>query len=124
SVAVVMPFDFQRSATRRAGRMPCAGVFKLLKPGIEDLLAEDLAIWGKLGEFLDQDCARYHLPKLDYAETFELVRDLLAHEVRLDEEQKHLAEAAAEYASLPSVAIPKLLPFGSRRLPAMERLQG
>ena len=122
SVAVVMPFDLRDG--KRDPHRPRAGVFKLLKPGIEDLLAEDLAIWGKLGEFLDEDCERYRLPHLDYAETFELVRDLLAHEVRLDEEQKHLAEASAEYTSMRSVAIPALLPFGSRRLTAMERLEG
>src|SRR5206468_2381143 len=97
SVAVVMPFLWKGC---------CDGVFKLLKPGIEDRLAEDLAIWPMLGEFLDEDCARYHLPTLDYRETFQTVRDLLVHEVRLDEEQRHLTSAAKEYKGMVAVEIP------------------
>jgi len=64
------------------------------------------------------------LPKLDYTETFETVRDLLVHEVRLDAEQRHLAEAAKEYAGMDSVVIPALLPFGSPRMTAMQQIHG
>ncbi len=120
SVAVVLPFVWRGAG----GKVRRQGVFKILKPGIEALLDQDLAIWGALGDFLGEDCDRYHLPQLDYRETFETVRDLLVHEVRLDEEQQHLAEAAKEYASLDAVKIPALLPFGSARLTAMERISG
>jgi ubiquinone biosynthesis protein len=99
-------------------------VFKLLKPGIEQRLEEDLEILGQLGDFLDEDCAKYHLPNLDYRETFETIRELLLHEVRLDEEQRHLKEAALLYGDTPSVVIPQLLPLCTRRLTAMQRLEG
>ena len=112
SVAVVLPF-VERDAS---------GAFKLLKPGIEARLHEELAIWGALGDFLEEDCQRYHLPQLDYRETFETVRDLLVHEVHLDEEQRHVTQAAKDYADMESVVIPKLLPFCTPRLTAMERL--
>jgi ubiquinone biosynthesis protein len=120
SVAVVMPFTW-RCAPKTE---PVAGVFKLLKPGIEDRLAEELPIWAALADFLEDECERYRLPQLDYRETFETVQDLLLHEIRLDEEQAHLVEAAEEYRGLDSVAIPALLPFGTPRLTAMERLDG
>jgi ubiquinone biosynthesis protein len=120
SVAIIMPFSVRKSPKQPARR----GVFKLLKAGIKQRLDEELAIWSRLGEFLDEDCRRYHLPPLDYRETFETVRDLLVNEVRLDQEQVHLAQAAQDYAGMPAVVIPGLLPFCTPRLTAMEQIQG
>jgi ubiquinone biosynthesis protein len=114
SVAVIIPFVWRGQA----------GVFKLLKSDIRHKLADDLEILGQLGEFLDSDCENYHLPPLDYGETFDTIRDLLLHEVRLEEEQKHLSEAAKMYAHLPMVTVPALLPFCSSRLTAMQRIPG
>ncbi len=131
SAAVVVDYEDQEGDDdeKKAGgssgpRALPEGVFKVLKPAISDLLEEDLDILGALGSFLDEDCERYHLPRLDYRETLETIRDLLLHEVRLDEEQRHLAEAAKIYSSMRSVIIPGLLPFCSERLTAMERLYG
>ena len=142
SVAVVMPFALParrspkpksgstrtRGADARPNPAPAPasepGVFKLLKPGIRALLHEDLQILGALGAFLDEDCARYHLPPLDYRETFGTIRRLLLHEVRLDEEQRHLAEAARLYRAVDCVRIPALFPFCSSRVTAMQRLSG
>ncbi len=126
SVAVIMPFelDLSRSRTRRKATAPKAGVLKLLKPGIGQLLDEDLKILGQLGTFLDTDCDRYHLPGLDYRETFETIRELLLHEVRLEQEQQHLSEAAQLYAHCSAVQIPRLFPFSSRQLTPMERVDG
>ena len=118
SVAVVMPFVWERAHAN----MPHRGVFKLLKPGIDKRLDEELSIWAALGAFLDQQCGHYHLPSLDYAETFQTVSDLLVHEVRLATEQRHLAEAAQAYGDV--AAIPALLPFSTARMTAMEYLDG
>lgn len=119
SVAIIMPFEWKRDESPSK-----AGVFKLLKPDIQDLLEEDLNILGLLGDFLDQDCTRYHLPKVDYRGTFGTLRELLLHEVRLDEEQRHLSEAASIYASVSSVVIPRLFPFNTQRLTSMQRIYG
>ena len=99
-------------------------MFKLLKPDIEARLGEDLEILGALGDFLDVACERYRLPALNYRDTFDTIRDLLLHEVRLTEEQEHMAEAANIYAASPGVLIPRLFPFCSTRLTAMERVRG
>jgi ubiquinone biosynthesis protein len=114
SIAVVVGF------TWRGQR----GVFKLLKPGVASELAEELALLDRLGDFLDERCAALGLPPLDYRATFAQVRDLLAHEVQLEGERRHLAEAAAILGPVPGVRVPRLLPFHTPRLLAMERIDG
>lgn len=120
SVAVVVPFvwrDPQRSAARQ-------GVFKVLRPGVEEQMHEELAIWSALGPFLEERCAVHGLPALDYRHTLDSVRRLLANEIRLDQEQVHLARAAAFHADSRRVLIPPLLPFCTPRMTAMERVEG
>ncbi len=120
SVAVVVPFVWRDSG----GSMPRDGVFKVLRPGIEKRLHDELAIWAALGPFLEARCEVHELPTLDYRHTLDSVRRLLANEIRLDREQAHLARAAAFYADTPAVLIPELLPFCTPRLTAMERVEG
>lgn len=120
SVAIVQPFRWRE----QSGGGERHGVFKLLKDGIEDRLAEELDLLGRLGGFLDEQCRRYGLPAIDYAATFAQVRTLLAGEVHLDREQAHLGEARAAYASMPRVIVPEVFPFCTPRLTAMERVFG
>ncbi len=117
SVALVVPFTYPDRA--RTGR----GVLKVLKPCVEGRLEEELGVWQALGGFLDRSCEDYRLPPIQYAETLESVRTLLANEVRLDQEQRHLAEAAERYGG-PGMRIPRLLPFCTPRITAMERIDG
>jgi ubiquinone biosynthesis protein len=119
SVAVIMPFVW-----RDAPGGPRPGVFKLLKPGIRVKLEEDLEILSQLGAFLDENCEKLHLPVLEYKGTFDSIRDLLLHEVRFEEEQDHLAEAARVYRENDRVTVPTLFPFCSSKLTTMERLFG
>jgi ubiquinone biosynthesis protein len=114
SVAVVVPFDSPHGG----------GVLKVLKPGIEERLEEDLKAWQALADFLDMHRARLHLDHVDYRDTLQRVRDLLCNEVNLTTEQDHLAEAAALYDGRPQIAIPKLLPYCSPKITAMEFLDG
>lgn len=118
SVAVVVPFTYPQGSTVHEG------VLKVLRPGVRDCLEEELAVWTDLAAFLDTRSVQLGLPLLDYRETFERIRDLLAHEVRLDREQAHLHAAAECYADQPHIQIPRLLPFCSPRITAMERIDG
>ncbi len=120
SVAVVLPFTWQGE---RSGD-PQQGVFKVLKPGVEERLYEELEIWAELGAFLEERCGHHGLPRLDYRETLDSVRRLLRQEVHFDREQRHLGEAADFYAQDVNVVIPRLLPFCSNRITAMERVYG
>lgn len=114
SVAVVVPF-------RHGGR---EGVFKLLKPGIEERLEQELALLERVGTYLDDQCEALGIPRLDYREAFEGLADRLRHEIRLDLEQRHLAIAHAAYAGEPRIQIPALFDLSTQRVTAMERVHG
>jgi len=121
SVAVVIPFRQEGH-----GDSPHAtdGVFKLLKPGIEALLQEELNLLEQVGEHLDRRCAELDIPHLDYQESFQQVRDKLWDEVQLENEQLHLVQARAFFADEPDVQIPRLFDHCTSRVTAMERVSG
>lgn len=118
SVAVVLPFTHEENGETRDG------VFKLLKPGIEERFAEEIGIWIELGAFLEERSRSLGLPALDYRGTLDSVRELLAHEIDLRVEQNNLRTAQAFYADNPRILIPRLLPWCTPRLTAMERVFG
>ena len=120
SVAVVIPFTFEAAQ----GRHRANGVFKVLKPHIEERLEEELDIWVNLADFIDERCEREGLSPLRCREIFATVRELLSREVRLDLEQANLHAAAASYADSAKVQIPAVLPYSTRRITAMERIFG
>ncbi len=119
SVAIVVPFEL---ADEHAG-IP-HGVFKLLRPGVIEQLDIELPIWSDLGEYLAQRCLVHELPEFDYRNTLETVARLLRHEVDFLGEQAHLQAAAELYRSMPEVRIPRLLPFCTADVTAMERING
>lgn len=121
SVAVVVPYRDERAAAGAAHRH---GVFKLLKPGVVEHLAQDLDMLDRVGAYLDQRCDEFRLPHLDYQESFQQVRDKLRHEIRFDLEQRHLASARRIYGDDPRVHVPALFERCTPRLTAMERLSG
>jgi len=118
SVAVVIPFHAEGI------RGPYEGVFKLLKPGIESRLDMELELLGRVGDHLDRECESLNIPQLDYRDTFDQVREKLRCEIRLDQEQRNLAEAAQFYADEPDVQVPALLVHSTPRVTAMERVFG
>jgi len=120
SVAVVVPFTWRDRSEIESRR----GVFKLLKPGIEQRLNAELAVLRDIGALLDERCHHYEIPEIDYESTFAQVRDLLYFEVHLDKEQDHLRLARAAYADVPSVIVPEIYPFCTPRVTAMERIHG
>jgi ubiquinone biosynthesis protein len=120
SVAVVVPFVWKGTGTSK----PQHGVFKILRPGIEDKLQEELEILSALGTFLEERCVHYRLPIFDFRNVLESVSRLLVNEIRFDREQVNLVQAARFYADSPDVLIPRLLPFSTPRITAMERVYG
>jgi ubiquinone biosynthesis protein len=83
-----------------------------------------LEIWSKLGHFIDERCEYYKVPPLNYAESLATIRDLLANEVQLEREQRHLEEAAEFYSDAQGIQIPLLFPYCTPRMTAMERVYG
>ena len=119
SVAVVVPFVW-----RQAGLLPQRGVLKVLRVGVQDRLNEELVIWHALGTFLEERCAYHKLPEFDFRNTLESVARLLSNEMSLSREQAHLSQAADFYANSPDILIPRLFPFSTPLVTAMERVDG
>ena len=118
SGAVVMPFTYREDGQRRHG------VFKVLKPGIEQILAEELAILVELAPYLEARSKQLGLPAVDYRDTLETVQRLMTKEVHLEIEQENLRAAADFYADEPALLVPRLLPWCTPRMTAMERVFG
>jgi ubiquinone biosynthesis protein len=121
SVAVVVGFQDELSPPGGGCR---DGVFKILKPGIEDRLEEELALFERIGSHLDQRCDDFQIPHLDYRDIFEQVRAKLRLETRLDLEQENLVQARACYSREPRVLIPERFDYCTRHVTAMERVRG
>ncbi|HEU0203026.1 MAG TPA: AarF/UbiB family protein, partial [Burkholderiaceae bacterium] len=118
SVAVVVPFTFEEDGARKHG------VFKVLKPGAAERMHEELAIWLELGQFLEERARALSLPALEFHDTLDSVRVLLANEVTLEVEQANLAAAAPFYRHDARIMIPRLLPWCTQEMTAMERVFG
>jgi ubiquinone biosynthesis protein len=119
-VAVVVPCRWRQSADAPTRD----GILKILKPGVADRLEEELEILVALADHLDAMRDAEDLPEIDHRSVFTTVRDLLRSEVRPEQEQRHLAEAAAVYAHDPRVLVPAVLPFSTPTVTAMERVYG
>jgi ubiquinone biosynthesis protein len=114
----VIPFTWQQRG------QTAHGVFKVLKPGVEQRLHEELEIWLEVADFLQQRGRELGLPALDYRDTLESIRELLANEVRLGVEQANLTAAARTFANDARIRVPRLLPWCTERMTAMERIFG
>jgi ubiquinone biosynthesis protein len=119
SVAIVVPFT-SRSTCNRAAH----GVLKLLKPGVEEKLEEELELLQRIGALLDDRCQTYQLPQIDYENTFLEVKALLSREICLDREQEHMRHARREFSDVSSVIVPDVYDFSTPRLTAMQRIIG
>ncbi len=120
SVATVVGCTWCRPGKKRRHR----AVLKVLKPGIEKRVREELRILGDLTDYLDDRREHYDVPMFEYRETLDTVRDLLIRETELASEQVHLNEAGRFYANREHVQIPKRLPFSNKNVTAMEFVTG
>lgn len=118
SIAVVFPFAWEEEGRLRHG------VFKMLKPGVEKRLAEELSLFSEVADFLAGRSRQLGLPDIDYRDLLAGVEHLLRREIRLAGEQANLLAAARFYRDDPQIWIPELLPWCTPRLTAMERVFG
>jgi ubiquinone biosynthesis protein len=118
SVAVVVPFR------KKVSGVDQHGVFKILKPGIEEQLNLELALLEQVGSHLDERCEELQIPHLDYQEAFRQVREKLQDEIHLDGEQQKITAARKFYATESRVQIPELFDCCTPRVTAMQRIWG
>jgi len=120
SVAVVVPFTWRR-ATDDADRH---GVLKVPRPGVRTGLDAELAVWSQAARVFTGRCRADGLPVADHGETFDTVAQLLRGEVDFEAEQRNLSVGATAVHGVRGVRVPRLLPFCSRSITAMERIDG
>jgi len=120
SVGTVVEFTWLNPDTGK----PARGVFKILRPGIKDCMAEELNLLDELAVFFDTHRHRYSLKDFTFIETFGDIRDALVRETDLSGEQANLRKAFHFYGNDPQTRIPRVLPFSTENLTAMEFMDG
>jgi len=120
SVATIVPFTWKNIN----GTKKISGVFKVLKPKIKEKLHAELEILEYVANYFDDHLDRYGLKELQLTKLFNEIREHLAREVDLAAEQEALAHAASVYNSYDRVRVPKLAPFCTETLTAMEHIKG
>ncbi|KJS00938.1 MAG: hypothetical protein VR65_11130 [Desulfobulbaceae bacterium BRH_c16a] len=120
SVATVLPFSCRDSVDGREDR----GVFKILKPGIEEDLREELDVLACTFSFLEENRRRFGLQEMKLNSVFQEIREGMAREINLSAEQEYLAEAVKVYDQVTGVQIPKPAPFSTPDMTSMEYIDG
>ncbi len=120
SVGVVVPFTYIPAGRR----VPRAGVFKILKPGVRERLVEELDLLNDLARLLDERRGDYALADFRFIEVFADIRLALLEEVDLAGEQENLTRAHGIYDGRGNVRIPEVLPFSTPNVTAMAFLPG
>ena len=113
SLAVVFP-------VRYGGR---DGVAKILKPGIQEQLLDELRSLESSMKFLESEARKVGLPQLNYAGIVAQVREALAGELDLVRERRNL-ERARDLFDLTRVAIPEPWSDSDEQVLVMDRLYG
>lgn len=99
-------------------------VLKMVKPAIRRHLPAELALWSRLGDYLDCHRDRWGLGEFQFRKTIDQTRHLLENETDLPAEQANLDAARAYYAGNDAVILPERLPVSTPEITAMTRVDG
>jgi ubiquinone biosynthesis protein len=103
---------------------PQDAVCKLLKPYAIAGLEEELQILEEVIENLQDHGEFYDIGDAPVVELFEELRDALAKEIQVTEEQNNLAKAAQYYRDVDEIMIPEIYPFSTAGVTCMEYVNG
>lgn len=103
---------------------PQEAVCKLLKPYAISGLEEELQILEHVIQNLQDHGEFYDIGKAPVVELFEELRDALAKEIQVTEEQANLARAADYYRDEPRILIPEVYAFSTPGVTCMEYVEG
>ena len=120
SVAFAIPCTWSRPGTHGRDR----AMLKILKPGLEQELREELDALADIAVVLDSRCDALELPAIQYRETFDALQSLLIQETDFAAELNNLTEVWATYRTEPDVQVPRPLEFSTKRCIAMRYMPG
>ena len=119
SVGAVIEVRLARGDAPRA-----VAVSKILKPYAVKNLGEELEILSKIVAYLGDSGGAYGLGAASLSELFVEVRDALAQEIRVTEEQSNLRRAKTYFEADPSVVTPEVLDCSTTNATFMDFIEG
>jgi ubiquinone biosynthesis protein len=121
TVSAVIRFTYLETP----GSSPAKGVFKVLKPGIQERLDEDLRLFGELALDLRTRAGSYGLGTQNFPAMVEEIRNLLTRETDFVHEQATLLKAFRIYEPMVGMRVPRLIQqFCTPRVTAMSEEEG
>ncbi len=99
-------------------------VMKMVKPEIKQNMADELALWGVLGNYLDDNKELWGLGDFQFKGIINQVSWLLQNEVDLSLEQANLDRVGAYFSADDTVIIPERLDASTPNMTAMTRIDG
>ncbi len=99
-------------------------VCKVIKPEAEKALRQELQAFDSLGAYLQENSAFYELGDFPLADLFDEIRDALAKEILVVEEQRNLSRAADYYGNNPRILVPELYEISTPNVTVMDFVEG
>ncbi len=99
-------------------------VCKVIKPEAEKGLRHQLQAFDSLGSYLQENSAFYELGDFPLADLFNEIRDALAKEILVVEEQRNLSRAADYYANNPRILVPEIYEISTPNVTVMDFVDG
>ncbi len=121
SVSALMRFSWQNPATAKKEQ----GVFKVIKPYINEYFNEEMNLLHDLAEHLDSKQDEHKLDQIKLRTIFDDIRNLLQQELDSLQEQTNLSEAHSRYQAVKGIRVPALIePLSAPGITAMSFEQG
>ena len=120
SVGSVIAGSLTLPGEQSARRIVC----KVIKPEAEKGLRLQLQAFDSLGTYLQENSAFYELGEFPLADLFDEIRDALAKEILVVEEQRNLARAADYYENNPRILVPEIYEISTPNVTVMDFVEG
>lgn len=103
---------------------PSAVVCKVIKAKAEKQIREELKAFDALGQYLDQNSRYYKLGDFPLSDMLGEIRDALAKEILVVQEQANLTRAVRYYRQNPRVTVPQVHSISTERVTVMDFVRG
>ena len=120
TVGAVIEVSLTLPGESRARKAVC----KVIKPKAEKGLLEELEIFEQLTFYVMEHGDYYGLGDTPLAQMFADIRDALAREIQVVQEQQNLVSAHEYYSKNPKILVPAVYPLSTEKVTFMEFVEG